>query len=78
MLLLLLLLLLVEGGEGEVDWNPRPRWDGCSQSHGSCLRLQNCCLNDDTLLEGVSWAEPHQVQLPHLQAEEQAVILGVW
>lgn len=50
-------------------------WGSCA---GSALRLQNCSLNDDTLLDGISWAEPSRDQLPDLQAEDQAVILGVW
>lgn len=40
--------------------------------------LQNCRLNDDTVLDNISFAEPSQAELPDLRAEEQAVILGVW
>lgn len=48
-------------------------------SAGSLLSLlQDYRLNDDTVLDHINFAEPGQYDLPDLQAEEQAVMLGVW
>lgn len=40
--------------------------------------VQDYLLDDDTVLDQISLAEPDQYQLPDLSAEEQALILGVW
>uniref|UniRef100_A0A3Q3GNN2 Tetratricopeptide repeat protein 27 n=1 Tax=Labrus bergylta TaxID=56723 RepID=A0A3Q3GNN2_9LABR len=38
---------------------------------------KDCSLGDDTVLDKINLAEPDQYELPHLNGEEQAVILGL-
>lgn len=40
--------------------------------------FQDYHLDDDTVLDEVSLAEPDRYKLPDLSAEEQALILGIW
>lgn len=74
----------LSGGFGRRRWGrgvrPSPAWTGGGGRPGllSSSLLQNCRLNDDTLLEDVSLARPSQAELPDLRAEEQALVLGVW
>lgn len=46
--------------------------------HNSIFPFQDCGLNDDTILDKINLTEPDQYELPELNAEEQAVILGIW
>lgn len=55
-----------------------PGLDSCSDFIASVSFLQDLRLNDDTVLDQINFAEPDQHDLPDLQAEEQAVMLGVW
>lgn len=46
--------------------------------HNFIFPFQDCNLNDDTILDKINLTEPDQYELPELNAEEQAVILGIW
>uniref|UniRef100_A0A3P9PF97 Tetratricopeptide repeat protein 27-like n=1 Tax=Poecilia reticulata TaxID=8081 RepID=A0A3P9PF97_POERE len=71
------LLLEVKRQEGEEEADQRVSETSPTPTPQASLP-KDYHLDDDTLLDRITLAEPDLYQLPDLSAEEQALVLGVW